>query len=567
MKTHTIPSDVSATSGGQKVFVNVTSSASVPGFRRKQHFSSGKEVEGLHVPIAIGPPRHDVDHSGQVCLVYDVIVNDEVVAGCKAADGGGFRSLVCNIVIENIEGKYGSKASPPWRLNQRFTLPRTRNDYKGALPPPSQWIRSTRSAGIEPVSEEMTATAAERPSQVEAVAGESFRAAATVAAVSSQRAGGGPVTLEMKRLGEDGDVGDGPSVLSSLEGVGNTPSEDVRESDPLVIEPRPEGGRRLPKVEEVTDGDVQDEKEAGIEPGMLRERASRRVAPKRAPGPLAVPVVSCETVRNSSLSVGCELSSSDWWSASHWHREKADASRSLVQSGQDDGTIEAGDVGGLVGSVVTFSLDASQPDFISAVERAAGLTTDLARSCVQDVLRASPSCPLGSTMSLTVAGDSLVLSCPGHRKAVAALDFHVRGRPHTVLQITAKQCNLIAYVRARAWVPIAEITPSPGWTFRDAAEAIRSRRTPSSGADSSSVSGIPVTTVSSPAPASLDDEVLPEDRFHKQDPLSMHFLSERENARREREAAKQKKGEPSAPPRPEVPSSFDLESEADLGLL
>ena len=33
------------------------------------------QVEGLNIPMSVGPPSVDKDNAGQECIVYDVIIN------------------------------------------------------------------------------------------------------------------------------------------------------------------------------------------------------------------------------------------------------------------------------------------------------------------------------------------------------------------------------------------------------------------------------------------------------------------------------------------------------------
>ncbi|CAB1109946.1 unnamed protein product [Ectocarpus sp. CCAP 1310/34] len=35
-------------------------------------------VEGLNIPVSVGPPSVDKDNAGLECIVYDVIINPKV---------------------------------------------------------------------------------------------------------------------------------------------------------------------------------------------------------------------------------------------------------------------------------------------------------------------------------------------------------------------------------------------------------------------------------------------------------------------------------------------------------
>ncbi|KAA0173305.1 hypothetical protein FNF27_05230 [Cafeteria roenbergensis] len=231
IKTATVPTDRGAVRGGTKVFINVTHAAQVPGFRKRRDLSGSEAVEGLHVPIAIGPPRTDVDRAGRPCSVYDVVVNPEVTSGCVSRGGEAFRHMVCGIVMQNVEAKFGRKASPPWTLNEAYRLPTLANRYKGKLPPPAQWVRSPRKAGIETVEGEPGSQAgtaaggggggAAKPGRAASpgaaagamtvagdAASESVRAAMSVAEAAAAGAPVGPdgvvrVDMQVRRLGEE----------------------------------------------------------------------------------------------------------------------------------------------------------------------------------------------------------------------------------------------------------------------------------------------------------------------------------------------------------------------------
>lgn len=42
-----------------------------------------RQVEGLNIPMSVGPPCVDRDNAGEECIVYDVIINPKVLRCCR----------------------------------------------------------------------------------------------------------------------------------------------------------------------------------------------------------------------------------------------------------------------------------------------------------------------------------------------------------------------------------------------------------------------------------------------------------------------------------------------------
>eukprot|EP01039_Chlorochromonas_danica_P010182 gene10182-11266_t len=102
----------------RKVFINVVQHEAVgePAIaKRLDH--EGKEVEGLNVPMSVGPMRVENDKKGAPSSVYDVIVHPSVVADCLA-DPNRHRDFVCQLCIQSIEQKYGGS------YDRRYKVPK-----------------------------------------------------------------------------------------------------------------------------------------------------------------------------------------------------------------------------------------------------------------------------------------------------------------------------------------------------------------------------------------------------------------------------------------------------------
>lgn len=67
-----------------KVFINLTSHDAIgpPGVAKKLD-ANGEEVEGLNVPMSVGPLRAWKDKKGAACSVVDIIVHSSVLEDCK----------------------------------------------------------------------------------------------------------------------------------------------------------------------------------------------------------------------------------------------------------------------------------------------------------------------------------------------------------------------------------------------------------------------------------------------------------------------------------------------------
>ena len=133
---------------GNKVFINICVSSHLANLSKKvQLMEDGTEQEGINIPMSVGPPRPDKDKSGNSCLVFDMIVNPEVVKDSKEDKTGGFRHFLCEIAIQRIENKYKTQ------LDRRYKLPKMK--YKGK--PASQRIRKETKPAIEVIDPEQAA--------------------------------------------------------------------------------------------------------------------------------------------------------------------------------------------------------------------------------------------------------------------------------------------------------------------------------------------------------------------------------------------------------------------------
>ncbi|CAM9230130.1 unnamed protein product [Scytosiphon promiscuus] len=102
---------------GMKVFVNVCQHERIgeSGMMKKLD-KEGQEVEGLNIPMSVGPPLVDKDNKGEECIVYDVIINPKAIEECRADKTGGKRDWVCHVAMQSVMSKHDCRLDPKYKL-------------------------------------------------------------------------------------------------------------------------------------------------------------------------------------------------------------------------------------------------------------------------------------------------------------------------------------------------------------------------------------------------------------------------------------------------------------------
>ena len=124
------------------VNVGVHEEISVPGLKKKLD-ENGEEIEGMNIPMSVGPQRNGKDKSGKDCYIYDVIVNPEVVEEAIQDSTGKYRDFICQLAIQSIEQKYKKN------FDKRYKLPKLK--YMGDVE--AQYIQDRKNV---PVIEEVS---------------------------------------------------------------------------------------------------------------------------------------------------------------------------------------------------------------------------------------------------------------------------------------------------------------------------------------------------------------------------------------------------------------------------
>ena len=106
---------------GSKVFVNICSHDEInePSIKKRLN-DIGEEVEGINVPMSVGPPHPCEDKSGVICVAYDVIVSPKVLESSKDDQTGQYKDFVCRLGIQSIQQKLKDKKI----FDQRYKLPK-----------------------------------------------------------------------------------------------------------------------------------------------------------------------------------------------------------------------------------------------------------------------------------------------------------------------------------------------------------------------------------------------------------------------------------------------------------
>jgi hypothetical protein len=101
------------------MFVNICyhENLAIPALKKKLD-DSGQEIEGINIPMSVGPLRKHNDKSGKACNVYDIIVNPKVIDDVNEDKVGTYRDFVCQLAIQSLEQKYKIT------LDHRYKLPK-----------------------------------------------------------------------------------------------------------------------------------------------------------------------------------------------------------------------------------------------------------------------------------------------------------------------------------------------------------------------------------------------------------------------------------------------------------
>lgn len=102
-----------------KVFINICSHKEISAPSMKKRLNDvGEEVEGMNIPMSVGPPHPCRDKSGVVCVAYDVIVSPKVLESSTDDRTGQYKDFVCRLGIQSIQQKLKGNE----RFDQRYKI-------------------------------------------------------------------------------------------------------------------------------------------------------------------------------------------------------------------------------------------------------------------------------------------------------------------------------------------------------------------------------------------------------------------------------------------------------------
>ena len=121
---------------------------------KKRLDENGEEVEGLNIPMSVGPRRDDTDKAGVPCMVFDIMVNPTVVKDAVEDQVGKNKDFLCQLAIQSLEQKYSLS------LDRRYKLPKLK--AHGELQ--QQYIQDRKNMPkIEEVKSKKSSKAASKP--------------------------------------------------------------------------------------------------------------------------------------------------------------------------------------------------------------------------------------------------------------------------------------------------------------------------------------------------------------------------------------------------------------------
>ena len=122
---------------GPKVFLNLCTHTNLGEPTMKKRLNDeGEPVEGMNVPVSVGPVHKEQDKNGTECLVFDMIVNPKVLEDANEDETGQQRDFLCHLAMQSVEQK-----NTNMMFDRRYKLPKLK--YMGAKIH-SQHIRDSR---------------------------------------------------------------------------------------------------------------------------------------------------------------------------------------------------------------------------------------------------------------------------------------------------------------------------------------------------------------------------------------------------------------------------------------
>lgn len=127
------PDDTNDSIRDTKVFLNICSHPLIaaPSKRKGLDDESGKEIDGLRLPMSLGELRPCYDKTGKATIAADCVLNPTVVQEMNS--DSNYLHFICDFIVQCASIKFGQTLFGGCNLDRRYKLPRMK--YAGFVDP------------------------------------------------------------------------------------------------------------------------------------------------------------------------------------------------------------------------------------------------------------------------------------------------------------------------------------------------------------------------------------------------------------------------------------------------
>lgn len=114
----------------KKIFINICMHEDVdmPSVKKKLD-DKGESIEGMNIPMSVGPVKACKDKAEIECHVIDIIVHPNVILDAIEDSTGKYRDFVCQLGIQSIEQKYKMDVDKRYKLPKMKYMSNGGNDF------------------------------------------------------------------------------------------------------------------------------------------------------------------------------------------------------------------------------------------------------------------------------------------------------------------------------------------------------------------------------------------------------------------------------------------------------
>lgn len=145
-------------SDDNKIFINLTknNSMEIPSMKKKLN-ENNEEVEGLNIPLSVGPLMTSLDKKNKKCIIVDIVFHPQVFNDIYSAneesfkpsaiinsqqDAINFKHFICTLSINSVEKKYKFKINPKYKFMKMKYFHGYEENKEHKIP--SQWIEDRK---------------------------------------------------------------------------------------------------------------------------------------------------------------------------------------------------------------------------------------------------------------------------------------------------------------------------------------------------------------------------------------------------------------------------------------